>query len=64
MGVETLLIKILITVFIALATLVFFRQFSERNKRSRVRIKNRTNAAGQSENLVWDEKSGSYKIED
>jgi len=57
-------VKILITVFIALATLVFYRQFSERNKRSRVRVKAANNSVRQSKNLVWDEKSRSYKTED
>jgi len=56
--------KILLTAVIALATLVIFRQVSERNKKDRIRVKNKQSRQSKTKNLVWDEKSHSYRAED
>ncbi|VAV87674.1 hypothetical protein MNBD_ALPHA08-979 [hydrothermal vent metagenome] len=56
--------KILLTAVIALATLVIFRQVSERNKKDRIRVKNDQRRPIKTKNLVWDEKSQSYRDED
>ena len=59
-----MLAKIVIAVIVALVTMVIFRQFSERDKRARVQIKNHKPGAKQPKNLVWDEKTQSYRSED
>ncbi len=56
--------KIILTAVIALATMVIFRQISERNKKSRVPVKNDKRRSIKTKNLVWDEKSQSYRAED
>jgi len=56
--------KIILTAVIALATMVVFRQISERNKKSAVRVKDKDQRRIKSKNLVWDEKSQSYRVED
>ncbi len=56
--------KIILTAVVALATMVIFRQISERNKKSRVPVKNDKRRSIKTKNLVWDEKSQSYRAED
>ena len=57
-------VKILITVAVALTTMVIFRQMSERDKKSRVPVKDNKRRVQKVKNLVWDEKSQSYRADD
>ncbi len=56
--------KVILTAVIVLATMVIFRQISERNKKARVPVKNNDQGRIKTENLVWDEKSQSYRVKD
>lgn len=56
--------KILISVAVALTTMIVFRQLSERDKKARVPVKTNKNRVEKVKNLVWDEKSQSYRADD
>lgn len=56
--------KFVVAIILALVTLIAFRQFSERDRRARVRIKNKSRQQEKTRNLVWDEATQSYRAED
>ncbi len=59
-----MVVKIVIAVVIALATMVLFRQFSERDKQARARVKPENRAVKKVKNLIWNKKTKSYRAED
>ena len=56
--------KVLLTAVVALTTMIVFRQISERDKKSRVPVKKNNSRQLKTKNLVWDEESQSYRVQD